>query len=96
VTINNFDERQISMIQGDAPPATLQHALRALRGIRQRYEMERTAHPNGRSFTVHVTLVDSDMFWISATIEALEKPIAAAETPAELAGDLQLAESVAA
>jgi hypothetical protein len=59
---------------------TLQQALRTLRGIRQRYEMERTAHPDVRSYGMHVALGDSDMFWIAATIEALEKPIATGAT----------------
>jgi hypothetical protein len=61
---------------------TLQQALRTLRGIRQRYEIERTAHPDARSFSMHVAVGDSDMFWIAATIEALEKPIAAGATEA--------------
>lgn len=61
---------------------SLQQALRTLRGIRQRYEKERTAHPDARSLTVQVALADSDMFWIAATIEALEKPSAAGLTEA--------------
>lgn len=65
---------------------TLQQALRTLRGIRQRYEMERTAHPDARSYKVHVALGDSDMFWIAATIEALEKPIAASAIEAPVGG----------
>ena len=60
---------------------TLEQALRTLRGIRRRYEIERTAHPEARS-NVHLTLGDSDMLWITATIEALEKPIAAGATEA--------------
>jgi hypothetical protein len=66
------------------PPSsqvTLQQALRTLRGIRRRYEVERTTHPEARS-NVHVALGDSDMIWIAATIEALEKPIAAGPTEA--------------
>jgi hypothetical protein len=61
---------------------TLQQALRTLRGIRQRYEMERTAHPDTRSYGMHVALSDSDMVWIVATIEALDKPSAAGATEA--------------
>ena len=61
---------------------TLQQALRTLRGIRQRYETERTAHPDASSHNVHISLGDSDMFWIAATIEALEKPSAAGLTEA--------------
>lgn len=52
---------------------TLRLALRTLRGIRQRYESERTAHPDSRVYCVHVALDDSDMLWIAATIEALER-----------------------
>jgi hypothetical protein len=61
--------------------ATLQQALRTLRGIRRRYEIERTAHPDGL-WNLHVALGDSDMNWIDATIEALEKPIVAGATEA--------------
>jgi len=56
---------------------TLQLALRTLRGIRQRYNMERAAHPDTRPCRLHVVLEDSDMDWIAAAIEALEKPVAA-------------------
>ena len=63
-------------------PVTLQLALRILRGIRQRYEIERTAHPDTRLYSVHVALDDSDMLWIAATIEALEKPTAVGATEA--------------
>jgi len=71
-----------SSLSNDPPESrvTLQQALRTLRGIRQRYERERTAHPDAHALTVHVALVGSDMFWISATIEALEKPIVRAAT----------------
>jgi hypothetical protein len=37
--------------------------------------MQRTAHP-GALCNLHVALGDSDMMWINAAIEALEKPIA--------------------
>ena len=68
----------------DNPPesqATLQQALRTLRGIRRRFEIERTAHPDALC-NLHVALADSDMNWIDATIKALEKPIAADATEA--------------
>jgi hypothetical protein len=66
-------------LSNDPPESqvTLQQALRILRGIRRRCEIERTAHPDARS-NVHVALGDSDMIWITATIEALEKSMAAA------------------
>jgi hypothetical protein len=72
-----------SSLRSDPPESqvTLQQALRTLRGIRRRYELERTAHPDARS-NVHVALGDADMVWITATIEALEKPIAAGATEA--------------
>ena len=65
---------RMSALRNDPPETqvTLQQALRTLRGIRQRYEMERTAHPYMRSYNVQVALGDSDMIWIAATIEALE------------------------
>jgi hypothetical protein len=65
-------------------PETLQQALRTLRGIRHRYEVERTAHPDVGSHNLHVALGDSDMVWIAAAIEALEGPTAAGAT--EIAG----------
>jgi hypothetical protein len=64
------------------PPSsqqTLQQALRTLRGIRHRYEMQRTAHPDALC-NLHVALGDSDMMWIGAAIEALGRPIAADAT----------------
>jgi hypothetical protein len=52
----------------------LELALRTLRAIRQRYEMESAAGSGGRSsYTVHVALGYTDMRWIDATIEALEE-----------------------
>jgi hypothetical protein len=45
--------------------------------------MERTAHPDARLYSVHVALDDSDMVWIAATIEALEKPVAGATEAAK-------------
>jgi hypothetical protein len=59
------------------PPnqVTLQLALRALRGIRQRYETGRVARPDARRYSQHVVVNYSDMAWITAAIEALEKVI---------------------
>jgi len=52
----------------------LEQALRTLRAIRQRYEMESAAGSGRRrSYTVHVALGYADMRWIAATIEALEE-----------------------
>jgi hypothetical protein len=67
-----------SSLSNDPPESqtTLQQALRTLRGIRRRYEIERSAHPDTLC-NLHVSLGDSDMNWIDATIEVLEKPIAA-------------------
>jgi hypothetical protein len=72
-----------SSLSNDPPEnqASLQQALRTLRGIRRRFEIERTAHPEALC-NLHVALGDSDMNWIDATIEALEKPIAAGATEA--------------
>ena len=61
--------------------SSLQQALRTLRGIRRRYEVERTAHPD-MLCNLHVAFGDSDMNWLDAAIEALEKPSAAGGTEA--------------
>jgi hypothetical protein len=53
----------------------LQQALRTLRGIRQRHEIARARYLQPRFLTVHVALDDSDMRWIAAVIDALEKAI---------------------
>jgi len=52
----------VGPLRNNAPQSqmVLQQALRTLRGIRRRYEIERTAHPQARS-NVHVALGDSDM-----------------------------------
>ncbi len=60
----------------------LQLALRTLHGIRQRYELERAAHPGARLHSVHVALDASDMVWINATIAALQDPAAGGTTEA--------------
>jgi hypothetical protein len=56
----------------------MRQALRTLRGIRQRYETGRKVDSTYvRSYTVQVALGYSDMLWITAAIETLEKAIAA-------------------
>jgi hypothetical protein len=58
--------------------AGLQRAVRTLRAIRQRYQIDcmRNSHAGSRS--VQVALGDADMCWIGAAIEALEEALAAA------------------
>jgi hypothetical protein len=52
----------------------LEQALRMLRAIRQRYETESEAGSGRRrSHTVQVALGYSDMRWIAAAIEGLER-----------------------
>ena len=52
------------------------YALRTLRGIRQRYDTERSADSDsGHAYTMHVALGSGDMHWLTAAIEALEKAI---------------------
>jgi hypothetical protein len=63
---------------------SLQRALRTLRAVRQRYETGRNAHPDARSYSVHVVVDHGDVAWIAAAIEAVEKVIAAGA--AEAAG----------
>jgi hypothetical protein len=55
---------------------SLERALRTLRGVRQRYETGRNAHPDARSYSVHVVVDYGDVAWITAAIEAVEKAIA--------------------
>lgn len=55
----------------------LQQALRTLRAIRQRYEVERNANSGYvRAQSVQVALSYADMLWVTAVIEALEKTAA--------------------
>ena len=54
----------------------LRQALLTLRAIRRRYEIDRRSSDT-RIRSVLVALSCADMLWISATIEALEKAIAA-------------------
>lgn len=56
---------------------SLQRALRTLSGIRERYELGRYAHPDLPFFRVQVVVDGGDVAWITATIETLEKVIAA-------------------
>ena len=58
--------------------ASLQQALRTLRAIGQRYEIDRMRNSDMRARVVHVALGQADMCWISAAIGALEEAIAAA------------------
>lgn len=58
--------------------ASLQQALRTLRAIWQRYEIDRMRDSALRARVVHVALGHSDMCWISAAIGALEEAVAAA------------------
>ena len=60
----------------------LQQALRTLRAIGQRYEIDRATNPDERSFTLKIALGCADMRWISAVIELLEKSTATATDPA--------------
>jgi hypothetical protein len=55
----------------------LMQALRTLRGIRQRYKFDHAGRPDSYSLSVQVALGHTDMCWIAAAIEAVEKAIAA-------------------
>jgi hypothetical protein len=61
---------------------SLQRALRTLSAIRQRYELGHHVHADARFYRVNVVVEGGDVAWISATIEALEKAIAAGATEA--------------
>ena len=62
---------------------SLQRALRTLTGIRQRYEVGRHVDADAHFYRVHVVVDPSDMAWITATIEALERVIADAATDSD-------------
>ena len=51
----------------------LKQAVRTLRGIRQRHEIAHAQYSESRLLTVHVAFNDTDMSWIAAVINALEK-----------------------
>ena len=55
--------------------ASLQRALRTLRAIRLRYEIDRMQNSDASSRSVHVALGHADMCWITAAIGALEQAI---------------------
>ena len=57
--------------------ASLQRALRTLRAIRLRYEIDRIRNSDACSVSVHVAVGHADMCWIAAAIEAVETAIAA-------------------
>ncbi len=60
--------------------ASLERALRTLKAIRQRYEVGCSAHRDARFYGVQVVVDRSDVAWISATIEALERAVPVAGT----------------
>ena len=60
----------------------LRQALRTLRGIQQRYKFDHAGGPDSYPLCVHVALGHTDMSWITAAIEAVEKAIAARATEA--------------
>ena len=55
--------------------ASLQQALRTLRAIRQRYEIDRSRNSSTRFLSIQVALGYADKCWITAAIEAVEKAI---------------------
>jgi hypothetical protein len=61
---------------------SLQLALRTLRGIRQRFEIDRARNSDARVITMHVAVGSADICWINAAIEVLEESIAASATDA--------------
>jgi hypothetical protein len=61
---------------------SLQRAVRTLRAILQRYEMDRVANSHTRSHSIQVALGDTDMCWIAAAIKVLEQSIARGATEA--------------
>ena len=60
-----------------SPEMNLLQAMRTLRALRQRYETERNGNANACFLSIQVALGYTDMPWITATIEALERTIVA-------------------
>src|SRR5215471_20252527 len=62
--------------RSDEKPAenqvSLQRASTVLRGIRQRYQTGRSAHPDANCYSVQVAVDAGDMAWITAAIESVE------------------------
>lgn len=75
---HRYIERNLSKSQ-----VSLQQALRTLCAFRERYAVDHARYSDARSLTVHVTLGYSDMCWITAAIEALEKSIAGSAAESE-------------
>jgi len=67
---------------------SLERALRTLSGIRERYQLGRYAHPDLPFFRVQVAVDGGDVAWITATIQTLEKVIAAVASE-EVAAEAQ-------
>ena len=55
--------------------ASLQQAVRILRAIRLRYEIDRIRNSDACPQSVNVALGHADMCWITAAIEALEQSL---------------------
>jgi hypothetical protein len=62
---------------------TLERALRALRGIRARYDLEGEVSLHAGIHRLHLVLDRADVAWITATIDALERATGA--VPSEFA-----------
>jgi hypothetical protein len=67
-----------------SPEMNLLQAMRTLRALRQRHETARNGNANACFLSIQVALGYTDMSWITAAIEALEKAIVAGT--AEAAG----------
>ena len=79
------DVRSVQRRLETNPPgsqASSRQALRTLRAIRQRYEIDRARNLDAPFLKVHVALGYADMCWITAAIEVLEKSIAGSATDA--------------
>ena len=81
VAVQAYDSGRSAQRPSEKSPSesqvSLQRAVRTLRAVRQRYETGRNAHPDARSYSVHVVVDHGDVAWIAAAIEAVEKAIAA-------------------
>jgi hypothetical protein len=73
------ESREPNGMNDRSPPQShlnLQHALRTLNAVRERYEVGRNDFPDARFYRVHVVVERGDLAWLAATIDALERAIA--------------------
>lgn len=78
--LTDVSKLHVANSRDDTNPAeyqvSLQRASKTLRGIRERFQTECSAHPGARFYGMHVALDAGDMAWITAAIESVERVLA--------------------